>query len=112
MYLGREPTNAFEDPKCEEACITGFSSELNSPLIAHLRKASVGLKVKENTHPFVNGEWAFAHNGTIRKLNLRYTTDSLWFFQGLLNEYEHHGGDFTSSIQRSAESVHQIFPYT
>jgi predicted glutamine amidotransferase len=111
-YLGREPTNAFEDPKFEEACITGFSSELNSPLIAHLRKASVGLKVKENTHPFVNGEWAFAHNGTIRKLNLRYTTDSLWFFQGLLNEYEHHGGDFTSSIQRSAESVHQIFPYT
>ena len=111
-YLGREPTDAFADPKYEDACRIGLATQPGSPLIAHLRKASVGLKIRENTHPFLIGDWAFAHNGTIRKLNLRYTTDSLWFFQGLMKEYEKNGGDIIVSIRRSAASVHQIFPYT
>ena len=112
VYLGREPTNAFVDSKFDEACATGEASRFSSPLIAHLRKASVGLKIRENTHPFVNAEWAFAHNGTIRKLNLRYTTDSLWFFEGLMREHERNGGDFVKSVRKSSRDVHRIFPYT
>ena len=111
-YLGREPTNAFLDSKFEEACARGEKSTVDSPLIVHLRKASVGLKIVENTHPFVDGEWAFAHNGTIRKLNLRVTTDSLWFFQGLMREYRKNGLNFESAIRRSAQSIYRIFPYT
>jgi hypothetical protein len=31
--------------------------------IAHLRAASHGTNLKENTHPFIVGPWAFIHNG-------------------------------------------------
>lgn len=34
-------------------------------VIAHVRMATVGLVVPENTHPFVRGQWVFAHNGVI-----------------------------------------------
>ncbi|MFI5420789.1 MAG: class II glutamine amidotransferase, partial [Nitrososphaerales archaeon] len=111
-YLAREPTNAFSDSKFEQACALGEKSGASSPLIAHLRKASMGLKIAENTHPFVNGGWAFAHNGTIRKLGLRVTTDSLWFFQGIMREYAKNGGDFLDAINMSVQSIYRTFPYT
>ncbi len=34
-------------------------------VIAHVRKATVGEPSLENTHPFGNGPWIFAHNGTL-----------------------------------------------
>jgi len=34
-------------------------------VLAHVRRATVGEPAFENTHPFVNGKWIFAHNGTI-----------------------------------------------
>lgn len=34
-------------------------------LVAHVRKATVGAVSPVNTHPFRNGRWVFAHNGTI-----------------------------------------------
>lgn len=36
-------------------------------VLAHVRRATVGLPAMENTHPFTWGPWAFAHNGTIPK---------------------------------------------
>lgn len=33
--------------------------------VAHVRKASVGTILPENTHPFFHGRWLFAHNGTV-----------------------------------------------
>ena len=35
-------------------------------VIAHVRAATVGAHDLSNTHPFVHGHWAFAHNGTLR----------------------------------------------
>jgi len=35
-------------------------------LIAHIRQKTVGPTRLENTHPFVNDGWVFAHNGTIQ----------------------------------------------
>jgi len=112
VYLGREPVDAFSDPKFEEACQRGESGGFGSPLIAHLRKASVGVKTRDNTHPFVSGEWAFAHNGTIRRQNLRYTTDSQWFFELLMREYEKNGGDLIKSINTIVESVREVYRYS
>jgi predicted glutamine amidotransferase len=112
VYLGREPVDAFSDPIYEEACLRGESESFSSPIIAHLRKASVGLKVKENTHPFTNGEWAFAHNGTIRKLNLKFTTDSQWFFELVLNEYSKNGQNMIAAISKQVEMVRQIYRYS
>lgn len=34
-------------------------------VVAHVRRATVGEPAIENTHPFSNGPWIFAHNGTI-----------------------------------------------
>jgi glutamine amidotransferase len=36
-------------------------------VIAHVRDASIGRVVEENTHPFVHGRWLFAHNGTLAR---------------------------------------------
>ncbi|MFC7047817.1 class II glutamine amidotransferase [Emcibacter nanhaiensis] len=34
-------------------------------VIAHVRRATVGGAKLENTHPFCDGRWVFAHNGTV-----------------------------------------------
>ncbi|WP_417622492.1 class II glutamine amidotransferase [Parasphingorhabdus sp.] len=34
-------------------------------VIAHVRRATVGGAAIENTHPFSDGRWVFAHNGTV-----------------------------------------------
>ncbi len=36
-------------------------------VLAHVRDASVGRVAIENTHPFVEGRWVFAHNGTVAR---------------------------------------------
>jgi predicted glutamine amidotransferase len=112
IYLGREPADAWKDAKYDEACEKIDRLKLTSPVIVHLRKASVGLKIRENTHPFVIGDWAFAHNGTIRKLNLKVTTDSQWFFESLIGEYGRNNHNMFRAIQEQVNTVHEIYPYT
>lgn len=34
-------------------------------VLAHIRRATVGPPIKENTHPFAEGTWTFIHNGTL-----------------------------------------------
>jgi glutamine amidotransferase len=34
-------------------------------VVAHVRQATIGAPIPENTHPFGHGRWAFAHNGTL-----------------------------------------------
>jgi glutamine amidotransferase len=36
-------------------------------VVAHVREASVGPVHPENTHPFLSGDWLFAHNGTVAR---------------------------------------------
>jgi glutamine amidotransferase len=51
--------------------------------VAHIRRATVGGPSLENSHPFTNGPWTFAHNGTVigfenfRETLLRETSDHL-----------------------------------
>jgi predicted glutamine amidotransferase len=111
-YLGREPNDASMDPGYEAACEKGKDLTLSSPIMAHLRKASVGLKVRENTHPFIIGSWAFAHNGTIRKLNLKYITDSKWFFESIMRDAKSDGGNVIGAISKNVKIVREIYPYS
>jgi len=53
---------AYEDPEFERA---GRILE-GQCLLAHVRKASVGVVRVENCHPFRHGRWTFTHNGTVR----------------------------------------------
>ncbi|MCB1376855.1 MAG: class II glutamine amidotransferase [Alphaproteobacteria bacterium] len=39
-------------------------------VISHVRRATVGPPAMENTHPFCDGRWVFAHNGTIPKFSM------------------------------------------
>jgi glutamine amidotransferase len=67
-------------------------------LVAHLRKASVGGRAIENTHPFRYNNFVFAHNGTIfdhqkiplsaaMEQNLQGTTDSERFFYYIMEKH-------------------------
>ncbi len=112
IYLGREPSNAFQSKLYDQACEKIDRLKLKAPLIGHLRKASIGLKVVENTHPFVCRNWGFAHNGTIRKLHLKSTTDSQWFFESIMQEYERNGADMISAITERVNFVHEAYPYS
>lgn len=38
-------------------------------VIAHVRRATVGVAALENTHPFVHERWVFAHNGTVPRFD-------------------------------------------
>ena len=52
---------------CADVCAR-FGAVAEEPatlLIAHIRKATVGPVSLANTHPFVRGRFAFAHNGTL-----------------------------------------------
>jgi glutamine amidotransferase len=75
-------------------------------VVAHVRRATVGEPSIQNTHPFHNGRWIFAHNGTVpnfsrvRDLMLEHidhfyldeihgTTDSEHVFYYLLTLWRH-----------------------
>ena len=36
-------------------------------VLAHVRDASIGAVALRNTHPFVEGRWVLAHNGTVAR---------------------------------------------
>ncbi len=57
---------------------------LSGVFLAHLRKASSGRRVLENTAPFIKGEWSFSHNGTVRGLGSGDVSDSRVLFRMLV----------------------------
>jgi predicted glutamine amidotransferase len=88
---------AHEDDEFHEVA-AGSQGQL---LIAHVRKRTVGPISLCNTHPFHEGRWVFAHNGTIQDIpwvrshtpadrvqSLRGDTDSELLFAFLLSRLE------------------------
>ena len=67
-YLVRSPEPVFQDPifASVEATLTALPSP--GIVLAHVRHASKGIVKEENTHPFIVGGIALAHNGTIEGL--------------------------------------------
>ena len=89
----KEPIPAFESKNFPEL-IRSIKSNI---FISHVRKSTEGAKTSENTHPFINENWIFAHNGTIDIMdkikeqllpkyvnNIKGETDSELFFFLLL----------------------------
>lgn len=75
-----------------------------SVLIGHIRQKTVGRTSLENTHPFAQGRWVFAHNGTVadvaylashtapeRAEEVRGETDSERLFAFLLTRLDEAG---------------------
>jgi predicted glutamine amidotransferase len=59
QQVERRNTAAFDDIHFSVAAERIYSQTV----IAHVRKATVGVSSLENTHPFTYGVWTFAHNG-------------------------------------------------
>ena len=87
-------------------------------VVAHVRRATVGAPSIENTHPFENGKWIFAHNGTVpnfarvRDKMIRYIdplhrneingeTDSEHIFRYLLTLWSRDAGQDLLKIVRA-----------
>lgn len=117
-YLAREPGSASDDPRYLEVMKSLPSIRGQGVMIAHLRKAgrNGGSSTVENTHPFVEGRWAFAHNGGISKFNikprgLRGVTDSERFFRLLVNRIGK-GNDFKDALAWSVSFVRRKYDYS
>lgn len=61
LSLEHRDTAAFEDVHFSAAAERIYATTV----IAHVRRATVGVASAFNTHPFRFGRWTFAHNGTV-----------------------------------------------
>lgn len=86
----KEPASAAGNPAFAEAART-LAARHPALVIGHLRKASVGNNLTQNTHPFWLENLSFCHNGTVKnfeKIALsseskelrKGTSDSEWLF--------------------------------
>jgi predicted glutamine amidotransferase len=109
-----------EDPRCvrfPEAAFTddGFqeATELRGRIFnVHVRRATMGGLVMENTHPFCLGPYSYCHNGTIlhfpRLLGMdvnspQGTTDSEHFFNYLMTHFDR--ADVVGSLRAAVTTV-------
>lgn len=100
------------------------SRPLASAGFLHLRWATGGLEITpENTHPFVHGDHAFAHNGHVAPISrleellgpdtcaqLRGTTDSERYFRFVERCIEDEG-DETEGVTRALSVLRKEFPH-
>lgn len=91
--------------------------------LVHLRWATGGLPVSsENTHPFVDGEHAFAHNGHVAPIEqlddlltpesrakLAGSTDSERYFRLVMQRIDEHA-DEVVGVTRALETLMNQFP--
>lgn len=107
----------------DEAFLTLTTSKSARAGLIHLRWASAGMEIEEsNTHPFVNGEWAFAHNGSIPEserllslLDVKHqtlrsgTTDSELYFLLVLQEIDN-ASDASEGVRRAVARIRKVAP--
>ncbi len=105
-YEDKDTLHLFKAPEAAYTSAT-FSTLVHSAYtdtcISHVRWATKGFTLcEENTHPFTNGKFAFAHNGALfpnealetliapHFINMiEGTTDSERYFLALLSAFEH-----------------------
>lgn len=87
-YAGRSTGDAMTDPLYPAAVDALRKRRPAGPLLAHVRKASAGARVLDDTHPFTSGRWAFCHNGTVWGFAPEGQSDSRALFAALLRDIE------------------------
>lgn len=109
-YIGRSPRPAHVDPSFDSASREVCSVSPPNILIAHVRASSRGGRKMENTHPFIRGGVALAHNGTVYDFDpqtrnrARGDTDSERILMLLADRYEE-TGDLGSSLRSTILDV-------
>jgi predicted glutamine amidotransferase len=117
--IRKSPVRADREPEYDKLA--------NEPLgdlgLVHLRWATPGLGVAQrNSHPFLAGQYAFAHNGAIHpqdrlpellpaewESRLSGTTDSERYFLRILSFLTGHDGDVVAAIAAAAADIDARF---
>jgi glutamine amidotransferase len=118
VEVEKRPVAAYEDEEFARE-----ARERESPtFLAHVRYASVGPLVPENTHPFARDGLVFAHNGHIEGLDalerrlgdhralVRGDTDSERFFALVCREADARDGDVAAGLEAAARWIAQELP--
>lgn len=84
-YAGRSTLDASEDPEFAAAAAR-VAEPGRGVAMAHVRAASAGAVTLENTHPFIEQNLAFCHNGTIHGLGAKGESDSRAYFARIVDE--------------------------
>ena len=117
-HVEKEPIAAYNDAQFARAA----RDVCSRTFVAHVRFASTGGLLPENTHPFLQHGRLFAHNGVIGGLDrldaalgeyralVKGDTDSERFFALVTKETDAHGGDVAEGLARAAAWVAAELP--
>ncbi|HEY3735563.1 MAG TPA: class II glutamine amidotransferase [Streptosporangiaceae bacterium] len=115
LRVAKSPRRASDDPDYQRLT----AEPLGDAGLLHLRWATPGLPVEDrNSHPFVRGDFALAHNGAIHpqdklpqllasawEQQLTGGTDSERYFLHILSRLDANGGDMVAAV---ADTVRRI----
>jgi predicted glutamine amidotransferase len=115
LRVAKSPGRASDDPRYQRLAI----QPLGDIGLVHLRWATPGLPVEDrNSHPFVRGDFAMAHNGAIHPQDklpgmlppaweeqLNGSTDSERYFLHIMSRLDPRGGDVVAAV---ADTVRHI----
>ena len=108
-HAGRSIDDASRDPTYAAAVErVGAAPRV---ALAHVRKATRGSRTLDNTHPFIERGYAFAHNGTVDGIAKPGENDSRVLFARILGEIEK-GASVVDAIARLARDVDAHRSYT
>jgi predicted glutamine amidotransferase len=118
VELHKSPVAAWDDPEFDNTA----RHLTSSTFVAHVRHASTGGRSYENTHPFVEGNVVFAHNGALGGLDLveeqlgeyrrvvHGETDSERMFALIVKETAANGGDLSTGIAAATRWLAERVP--
>jgi predicted glutamine amidotransferase len=120
--VAKSPQQASADPEYHRLA----KERLGDTGLVHLRWATPGLPVEDrNTHPFVFGEYAFAHNGAIHpqdrlpqllppawEQRLTGTTDTERYFLHIMSGLEANGSDVIEAVADAVRHIRRDFSPT
>jgi predicted glutamine amidotransferase len=115
LRVAKSPQRAGDDPEYERLA----KERLGDTGLVHLRWATPGLPVQDrNSHPFVRGGYALAHNGAIHpqdklpellppawERQLAGSTDSERYFLHIMSGLDSHDGDVTAAIAGTVRHI-------
>ncbi len=115
-HFYKSTLSALEDSDFEAESF--LNNSIQETGLAHLRKKTVGDTSLSNTHPFVEGEYSFIHNGTVAKGDEPYARltplcggcpDSERLFKRFL-EIKNEGDGTKDAYKKMLEETKDLYP--
>ncbi|MFQ6088266.1 MAG: class II glutamine amidotransferase [Candidatus Methanofastidiosia archaeon] len=103
--VAKEPIDASKSEVLDFFCTKDLKTKI---LLSHLRLASQGEKIYENTHPFSKENCIFSHNGSILNFTSHGTDSELFFLTILDNRIR----TLKASIKKTILKIRRDFHFT